>query len=282
MVELIDIEVIAERLQGELLKETQGREFASLASVWVGESLDAESYIKGQKKLAEKVGIDFCLFRVSDQVSQEEAIAKIKEIDENKRVGGIIINKPFPKNWNPEDIFSAISLDKDIEGASPYNLGKIFYGKPAVIPPTALSVLAILDSLRVDFYGKNITLVGFSTLIGKPLALLLGQKLATVSITHIATYEKENLPFYIANSDILISAVGKPGVIRGSWIKKGAIVIDVGIAKKEDKLTGDIEFQEIAKRAAYLTPVPGGVGRLTSLFLLKNFLKVQNSIGRKK
>ncbi|MCF7888356.1 MAG: bifunctional 5,10-methylenetetrahydrofolate dehydrogenase/5,10-methenyltetrahydrofolate cyclohydrolase, partial [Candidatus Omnitrophica bacterium] len=140
---------------------------------------------------------------------------------------------------------------------------------------TVLAVLATIESLDIDLYGKDITVVGFSTLIGKPLVLLLGQKFATVTITHIATYQKQRLPFYIKNADLLISAVGKPHFIKGEWIKKGAIVIDVGVSKKGSKVVGDIEFEQAIKKASFISPVPAGIGKLTSLFLFKNLLKAK-------
>ncbi len=124
----------------------------------------------------------------------------------------------------------------------------------------------------IDLYGKQVTIVGFSTLIGKPLALILGRKLASVAIAHIGTYESGKLPFYVKNSDIVVSAVGKPHIIKGQWIKKGAVVIDVGIGEFKGKVVGDVEFEKAKKKAAFITPVPGGVGKLTSLFLFKNLI----------
>jgi methylenetetrahydrofolate dehydrogenase (NADP+)/methenyltetrahydrofolate cyclohydrolase len=273
MGKIINIEKIADRLEEELMREVKKMPDLSLASLRFGQAPDAQIYVNSQMKLAKKIGVDFFLHNASDQLSEEEAVGEVKKLNQNKEVKGIIVNKPFPKEWKPEEIFSAILPQKDIEGVSPYNLGKMIYGDLTFVSPTVLAVFEIINSLKIDLYGKNVTVVGFSTLIGKPLVLLLGQRFATVSLTHIATYQKEKLPFYVKNADLLISAVGKPHFIKAEWIKDGAVVIDVGISKKESKIVGDVEFEPAVKKTAFISPVPGGVGRLTSLFLFKNLVK---------
>jgi methylenetetrahydrofolate dehydrogenase (NADP+)/methenyltetrahydrofolate cyclohydrolase len=155
---------------------------------------------------------------------------------------------------------------------NPYNLGLLFIGEPLFISPTVLSILEFLKMTGVDLYGKQVTIVGFSTLIGKPLALILGRKFATVSIAHIATYETKLLPVYIKNADIVISAVGQPHLIKGNWVKDKAIVIDVGIGKKGARVVGDIEFAQASLKASYISPVPGGIGKLTPIYLFKNLI----------
>lgn len=275
MAEIIGIDNLVEKFKKELITEGKKQSDGFLLSVQSGHAPDAEAYIRSQKKMAEKIGVDFRLCRLESSLSSKEAFLKVKQFSNDKEAKGIIINKPFPSQWNSQEIFSAISPNKDIEGVSPYNLGRIFYGNPCFISPTVLAILAILRFLNLDLYGKDVAIVGSSSLIGKPLALLLSQEFATVSITHIATYKKQMLPFYLQNSDIVISAVGKPGLIKGEWIKKGAVVIDVGISRQGSALSGDVDFEEVAKKASYITPVPGGVGRLTTLFLFKNFFKAR-------
>ncbi len=275
MGKIIDIKIISDKLEAELITQRKSFPFLSLASFQVGQAPDAEIYIQNQKKLAEKIGIDFSLFRLSGQTSQGEAIEEIEKLNRDKSVDGIIVNKPFPEKWKPEEVFAAILPKKDIEGVSPYNLGRMFYNDFAFLSPTVSAIFAIIGFLGIDLYGKNVTVVGFSTLIGKPLVLLLGQKFATVSLTHIATYQKQKLPFYIENADLLISAVGKPHFIKAKWIKKGSVLIDVGISKKDAKVVGDIELEPALKKASYISPVPGGVGRLTTLFLFKNLFKAK-------
>jgi methylenetetrahydrofolate dehydrogenase (NADP+)/methenyltetrahydrofolate cyclohydrolase len=275
MGKVINTEEITNRLKSDLIAESKTLPLVSLASLQIGQSPDAQIYIKNQKRVAKEIGIDFSLYKLSDKIKQKEVIKVIEKLNQDNNVDGIIVNKPFPSNWETKEIFSAISPEKDIEGVSPYNLGRMFYNDLTFVSPTVLAVLATIESLDIDLYGKDITVVGFSTLIGKPLVLLLGQKFATVTITHIATYQKQRLPFYIKNADLLISAVGKPHFIKGEWIKKGAIVIDVGVSKKGSKVVGDIEFEQATKKASFISPVPAGIGKLTSLFLFKNLLKAK-------
>jgi methylenetetrahydrofolate dehydrogenase (NADP+) / methenyltetrahydrofolate cyclohydrolase len=275
MGKIIDIEKITSVLKNDLIAESKALFPVALASLQIGQAPDAQIYIKNQKRVAKEIGINFSFCKLSEQAKQKEAVKVIEKLNQDKNIDGIIVNKPFPGNWQTKKIFSAISPEKDIEGVNPYNLGRMFYNDLTFVSPTVLAVLATIDSLGIDLYGKDITVVGFSTLIGKPLVLLLGQKFATVTITHIATYQKQKLPFYVNNADLLISAVGKPHFIKGEWIKKGAIVIDVGISKKGSKVVGDVEFEQAIKKASFISPVPAGIGKLTSLFLFKNLLKAK-------
>ncbi len=273
MGKIINVDSIAAKLERELANKSRNLSSASLVSVQVGEAPDAEVYVKNQKKIAESIGINFNLCRFPAQAKQEELIAQVEKFNCDESVKGIIINRPLPTDWKISEVFSAINPNKDVEGVSPYNLGRIFYGDFYFISPTVLSVLAILDFLDTNLCGRDLTVVGFSSLIGMPLTLLLGQKLATVSATHIGTYQKEKLPFYVKNADVLITAVGKPHFIKAEWIKQGAIVVDVGISKKNAKIVGDVEFEEALPKVSWITPVPGGVGKLTSLFLFQNLLQ---------
>jgi len=264
---------ICEKIKQDLKKEVQGLPALRLASLSIGKDYASLVYVSAQSKLAKELGIDYCSIELEDSCSLGDLLGKINELNDDKSINGIIVNKPFPQKFKEEVIFSAIDAKKDLEGMNPYNLGGLFYGEPLFISPTVLSVLEILRSLEINVCAKEIVIVGFSTLIGKPLALLLGQQFATVNITHIATFESKKLPFYVQNADVVISAVGKPHLIKGEWVKKGAVVIDVGIGQIEGKVVGDVEFDEVKKRASFVSPVPGGVGRLTTLFLFKNLIK---------
>jgi methylenetetrahydrofolate dehydrogenase (NADP+)/methenyltetrahydrofolate cyclohydrolase len=273
MAEILDIKPIYEGLKKELIREFRGLGPLALASLSIGKSHSRNFYLFSQEKLSKELGINYHNVALAKGVSLNETLNKLSELNKDKKITAIVANKPFPKNFSEEKIFSAIDFKKDIEGMNPYNLGMLFIGEPIFISPTVLSILEFLKMTKVDLYGKEVTVIGFSTLIGKPLALLLGRSFATVNITHIATYESKRLPFYVKNADIVISAVGKPRFIKGSWIKKGAVVIDVGVGEKENKIIGDIEFETAKKRAAFITPVPGGIGKLTPVFLFKNLLK---------
>ena len=261
-------DVLKERLRARL----KSLPTLTLASLTIGKNYSSQVYRASQKKLAESLGVKYLSLELPQNIRVKDALAKIQSFNKNKKITGIVANKPFPSNFTEEIIFSTIDYKKDIEGMNPYNLGLLFVGEPLFISPTVLSILEFIKMSGIDLYGKQVTIVGFSTLIGKPLALILGRKLATVTITHIGTYESGKLPFYVKNSDIVVSAVGKPHIIKGEWIKKGAVIIDVGIGKLNNKVVGDIEFEAAKKKAAFITPVPGGVGKLTSLFLFKNLI----------
>lgn len=244
-----------------------------LASLITTKDESLKIYLSMQERLAKEMNIRYLPIEFNGKVSLKKIIEKIEILNKDDNITGIILNKPLPKNLKESLINFAIAVHKDIEGINPYNLGMLCIGRPIFIPPTVLSILEILKSIDVKIYGKDITLVGFSTIIGKPLALILGEKFATVNITHIGTFQANRLPFYIRQADILITAVGKPRIIKGKWIKKGAVVIDVGIAKDGKRIVGDVEFDEAVRVASYITAVPGGVGKLTPLFLFSNLLK---------
>jgi len=255
-----------------------------LASVEVGKDDSAKAYRHSQEKVAEELGIKYQPIDLKPDISFGEFQSEIQKLNEDKNITGIIINKPFPFE-NEENVFSLIDEDKDVEGVNPANLGKLFMGNKSIadvtsdepnavlIPPTVRSILDVLvSSGNKEVYGKKVTLVGFSSIIGKPLALILANSFATVSITHIGTYEKGDLADYVKTADILISAVGKPELIKGEWIKQDAVVIDVGTSKKEERIVGDVEFEKASKKASFITPVPGGVGKLTTIFLYHNLV----------
>ncbi len=269
----VEMKEICERLKKELKEEVQDFTSLRLASVSIAKDYACSVYASAQSKVAAELGIDYCPVELEKTSTLDSLLKKIRELNADKSINGIIVNKPFPKSFSDEVVFSAIDDKKDVEGMNPSNLGRIFYAKPLFISPTVLSVLEIISSLELDLYGKEVVIVGFSNLIGKPLALLLGDEFATVNITHIATFEAGKLPLYVGQADVVISAVGKPEVIKGSWIKKGAVVIDVGIGEASGKVAGDVEFKEAKERAAFISPVPGGVGKLTTLFLFKNLIQ---------
>lgn len=266
----------------------------SLASVSLSDDQSANIYCLSQQKTAKELGLEYTSINLSSNISFKGFKAQMENLNKEEKVTGIILNKPFPKKWKikEEDVFSLIDYRKDVEGMHPVNRGKFFrvdsellfllmsFSSSEIffVSPTVLSIIELIkESFKKindteGYRGKRITIVGFSLNVGKMLALFLGNELATVSITHIGTYEKGDLPFYAKNADILISAVGKPQLIKGDWIKKGAIVIDVGTAVKNNKIIGDVEFDVAKDKAAVITPVPGGVGRLTTLFLYRNLI----------
>jgi len=203
-------------------------------------------------------------------VTQKEIADFIKKLNQDPRVSGIILQMPLPGHLDARQLQQLISPKKDAEGVSPANMGMVVYGKPILGPCTAMAIIELVKSTGVDLYGKEAVMVGHSDIVGKPTALLLLDKFVTTSVCHIATGERGTLPDYVRKAEILIVAVGKANLIKGEWVKEGAIVIDVGINRVEGKIVGDVEFDVARERASYITPVPGGVGPVTTAMLLRN------------
>jgi len=272
MAVIFDAQKKYDSLLAQIKAELEAMPKLCLASIAIGKDVSAKSYRLAQEKLAKELGVEYRSLDLESDFPFNEFKTAIGKLNRAKEVTGIILNKPFPSKWNDADVFSLLSENKDIEGMHPANLGRFFLAQPRFISPTVLSVIEMLDESKVKLRGKRAALVGFSSLIGRPLALWLGSKLATVSITHIATSENDDLSSYVKGADIVISAVGKPGLIKGEWIKEKAIVIDVGAGHKDSKISGDVEFDKAKERAAFITPVPGGVGKLTTIFLYHNLV----------
>ncbi|MBU1062215.1 MAG: bifunctional 5,10-methylenetetrahydrofolate dehydrogenase/5,10-methenyltetrahydrofolate cyclohydrolase [Candidatus Omnitrophica bacterium] len=245
-----------------------------LVSVQVGENPASEVYLKSQRKNAENLGVEYQLERLDQKISQDELIKVIDKLNNDKSVNGIILQMPLPSQINAKLISQYISPLKDVEAVHPQNMGEIVFGSAKILPCTAASCMELLNSIQdLKLYGKEAVIVGHSEIVGKPLALLLLNQFVTTTVCHIATGEKGTLPEFVKKAEILIVAVGKAGLIKGEWVKEGAIVIDVGINRVEGKIVGDVEFDKAQERASYITPVPGGVGPLTVAMLMKNLVE---------
>lgn len=245
-----------------------------LASVQVGQHASSLVYIKSQAKVAEEVGIDYRLLSLPEDVSKNDLLAEIAKLNRDPGVHGIIIQTPLPEVLNAKEMVSEISAQKDAEGMHPLHLGEIVLGSSAIAPCTASACMELLRSCPIKLYGKEAVIVGHSEIIGKPLSLMLLNEFVTTTVCHIATSEADKLVGHISAADIVIVAVGKAHLIKGEWIKKGAVVVDVGINRVADRIVGDVEFESAESRASYITPVPGGVGPLTVTMLMKNILEL--------
>lgn len=244
-----------------------------LASVLVGENAGAEAYVRSQRKTAESLGIEYLFHKLDKDTDEDKLIEFIKGLNQDKSINGIIIQMPLPAQIDYKKISQFILPEKDIEGMHPDNIGKIVFGKAKLIPCTAQAVMELLNTAGIDLYGREVVVVGHSEIVGKPLALLLLEKFATVTVCHIGTSKAGKLEEHVKKAEVLIVAVGKAGLIKGEWIKEGAIVVDVGINRVGDKIVGDVEFEEAEKRASWITPVPGGVGPLTVTMLMRNLVE---------
>ncbi|MFC1548446.1 bifunctional 5,10-methylenetetrahydrofolate dehydrogenase/5,10-methenyltetrahydrofolate cyclohydrolase [Candidatus Omnitrophota bacterium] len=241
-----------------------------LASITSGSSKDAEMYVNMQKKTAELVGIEFSSRELGSDVSNETLIAEIDKLNADDSVTAIIVQKPLPEGINHDSVVARIRPEKDAEGIHPFNLGKILRKEADIVPCTPGAIMKILRVENVDFYGKEVVIIGHSAIVGKPLSMMMLNEMATTTVCHIGTFEKGDLTAHARKADILIVAVGKAEMVKGDWIKDGAVVIDVGINKTDKGIVGDVDFSDVSKKAQIITPVPGGVGPVTVSILMRN------------
>lgn len=272
--QIIDGKRIAGEIKERLIKEIEELKkqgiTPSLSAIQVGDDPGTGVYVRAQQRSCEKIGLGYELHQFKKDVSQKELRDFIAHLNEDTGVSGIILQMPLPSQLDGRILQGMIDPKKDAEGVSPANMGMVVYGKPLLAPCTAMAVMELINSVGVKLYGKEAVVVGHSDIVGKPTALLLLDKFVTTSVCHIATGERGTLPKYVSQAEILIVAVGKANLVKGEWVKEGAIVIDVGINRVEGKIVGDVEFEVAKERASYITPVPGGVGAVTTAMLLKN------------
>lgn len=278
MAKLLEGKPLAEKIKEEIKREAASlKKKPVLASLQVGENAGAEAYVRSQMKAAENLGIDYRLHKLEADTSEASLVEFIAKLNQDRAVNGIIIQMPLPQQIDYKKISEHILPEKDVEGMHPANIGKILFGKAKILPCTAAAVMELLNSTGVKLYGKEVVVVGHSEIVGKPLSLLLLDKFATTTVCHIGTSQAGKLEEHVKAAEVLIVAVGKAGLIKGEWVKEGAIVVDVGINRVEGKIVGDVEFEAAEKRASYITPVPGGVGPLTVTMLMRNVVESAKS-----
>jgi len=260
---------LAARLRGELKGDVAELGRVGLATVLVGDDPASEIYIRLKHKAAQEVGIDPIDHRLPSTTAEDELVELVEELNENDEVDGILVQTPLPEQIDEARVMRAIDPMKDVDGLHPFSAGQLYLGRQTLVPATPLGVMHLLDEYRVPIAGRRAVVVGRSTLVGKPVALLLLQANATVTICHSRT---EDLAHQTLDADILIAAVGLPGVITADMVKQGATVVDVGITRTDAGVRGDVEA-DVAEVAAFLTPVPGGVGPMTIAALLGNAVR---------
>lgn len=254
----------------ELTKD--GRRAPGLAVVLVGDDPASHIYVKNKVNACKKAGIQSWLFPFRADAAPTAVLEKVRQLNADDNVDGILVQLPLPKHIDTEEVLATISPEKDADGLHSFNAGLLATGKPGPRPCTPLGVMRLLERYKVDLNGKTAVVIGRSNLVGKPIALMLLEKHATVTMCHSRS---KNLDQIAQTADVLVVAAGKPKLVSGSWIKPGAVVIDVGIHREsndkgESKIVGDVEFDEAAKVASKITPVPGGVGPMTIAMLLSN------------
>ncbi len=272
MANLIDGKAIAAKIRGEIATEVASLKAKGvtpgLAVVLVGEDPASKVYVSMKEKACQDVGIFSDEHKLPAETTEAALLELIDKLNCDLRIHGILVQLPLPKQINTEKVLEAISPHKDVDGFHPYNVGRLVVGKPVFQPCTPYGIMVMLKETGIDLAGKEVVIVGRSNIVGKPVALMCLAQHATVTICHSRT---KDLAAKVAQADVLIAAVGVPEMVKGSWIKPGAIVIDVGVNRVgEKKLVGDVEFEAACERASAITPVPGGVGPMTITMLLQN------------
>jgi methylenetetrahydrofolate dehydrogenase (NADP+) / methenyltetrahydrofolate cyclohydrolase len=265
----MDGTALAARLRGELKDDIAELGRVGLATMLVGDDPASEIYIRLKHKAAHEVGIEPIDHRLPSTTAEDELVELVEELNENDEVDGILVQTPLPEQIDEARVMRAIDPMKDVDGLHPFSAGQLYLGHQTLVPATPLGVMHLLDEYRIPIAGQKAVVVGRSTLVGKPVALLLLQANATVTICHSRT---EDLARQTLDADILVAAVGLPGVITADMVKQGATVVDVGITRTDAGVRGDVEAG-VADVAGFLTPVPGGVGPMTIAALLGNAVR---------
>ncbi len=275
MAKILDGKILAQKIKNELKIESaellKKNILPKLAVIMAGENKASEIYVKNKIKACNEVGIKAEIYNFSSDSCEDELISLIRSLNNDKYTDGVLVQLPLPSNLDENKILSAISPDKDVDGFCDINQGKLIKNKPNFVPCTAAGILEIFKHYNIDVSSKTCTIIGRSNIVGKPLAMLMLNLDSTVTICHSKTIDLKSMT---QNADIVISAVGKAKFVTEDMVKKGAIVIDVGINRDENnKISGDVDFDSVKAKASYITTVPGGVGPLTVAMLIKNTIK---------
>lgn len=283
MYQLIDGKDLAKNIRQELKKENDKLKEkginAKLAVILVGDDNASKVYIKNKSKACNDVGIEFEEILLDSNTTMDKLLKVIENLNLREDINGILLQSPIPKGLNIQEAFEKIDYRKDVDGFNPINVGKLMIGQDGFIPCTPYGIVRMLEEYNIPVEGKNAVVIGRSNIVGKPLSLCLLNKNATVTVCHSRTKDIKNVT---KNADILISAVGKLNMVTEDMVKDGAVVIDVGMNRKENgKLAGDVDFENVKEKTSYITPVPGGVGPMTIAMLMNNVIKAtkqQNGI----
>ncbi len=282
---LIDGKKISEEIKQEIAAEvkeiaSKGGKIPHLAAILVGNDGGSETYVAHKVKDCEQVGFKSTLIRFDDTVSEKELIDKVIAINNDPDIDGLIVQLPLPKHISEQKVIETIDFNKDVDGFHPTSVGKMTIGLPTFVSATPAGIVELLKRYKIETAGKHCVVLGRSNIVGKPMSILLSQKGpqgdATVTVCHSRT---KNIKDFTLKADILIAAIGSPNFVTADMVKEGAVVIDVGTTRVKSsetksgfKLTGDVRFDEVASKCSYITPVPGGVGPMTRVSLLKNTL----------
>lgn len=282
---LLDGKNLSQLIKEELAREVQkmkekGQKEPHLAIILIGNDPASETYVNGKIKSCEMIGFDSTLIKYEDNLNEEELFNKIYEINQNDQIDGLIVQLPLPDHISEKKVIEAIDYQKDVDGFHPVNIGLMVKNIPSTLPATPKGILEIIKHYKIETIGKNCVVIGRSQIVGMPISILLGRKdypgNCTVTLTHSKT---TNMKEVVRNADIIIAAIGVPNFVTEDMVKEGAVVIDVGTTRVADatrkrgfRLSGDVDFENVAPKCSYITPVPGGVGPMTIASLLQNTL----------
>ncbi|MEO6168781.1 MAG: bifunctional methylenetetrahydrofolate dehydrogenase/methenyltetrahydrofolate cyclohydrolase FolD [Chitinophagales bacterium] len=288
--QLLDGKKLSLALQDEIALQVQslkvaGKKTPHLAAVLVGNNAASETYVSSKIKACEKIGFKSTLLQFNSNITQDKLLTAVQQLNDDEDVDGILVQLPLPAQVDEEKITEAISPEKDVDGFHPVNIGRMVKGLKAPLPATPYGILLLLERYKIETTGKHCVVLGRSNIVGTPISLLLSRNTypgnCTVTITHSKT---KNLKEICLQADILVAAIGRPDFVKADWVKDGAVVIDVGINRVEDaskksgfRLKGDVDFDNVAPKCNYITPVPGGVGPLTIAALMMNTLNAVNA-----
>lgn len=275
MTKIIDGKVISQEIRNEVAADVAALQEKSgvipgLAVVIVGEDPASQIYVRGKEKACQEVGIYSEKHELPADVSEEELASLVNKLNAEPKIHGVLVQLPLPKHINEDTIIDTIDPKKDVDGFHPVSVGNLLIGKPGFLPATPYGIIVLLERSGIDIAGKNAVVVGRSNIVGKPVAVLLLQHNATVTICHTKT---RDMTEHTKMADILVTAVGKAKIITADMVKDGVVVIDAGTTRVEGKLYGDVDYDDVARKAAAITPVPGGVGPMTIAMLMQNTLK---------
>ena len=275
MATIIDGKALAQKIRSNLKIDCDELKkkgiLPKLAVILVGDDSASKVYVRNKNRACKEVGIDFEEYLLNDDITQEQLINLINSLNNKKDIHGILLQSPIPSHLEINEAFRAISPEKDVDGFNPLNVGKLSLGQDTFVSCTPYGVIKMFEEYNIDLEGKNVTIIGRSNIVGKPLIQCCLNKNATVTACHSKT---KNLKAHTQNADIVICAIGKAKFITADMIKDEAVVIDIGINRTEEgKLVGDVDFENVEKKASYITPVPGGVGPMTIAMLMNNVIK---------
>lgn len=269
---LLDGKALSQKLIDQMRSKVSAyKNPPGLTVILVGDDPASAVYVRNKHQACEKVGIRSNIIKLPAAIQKQELIQTIEKLNADPAVHGILIQLPLPKHLPSEEVLSFVSEQKDVDGFHHLNAGKFFRGQKALMPCTPKGVIRLLEEYKVEMSGKTAVVLGRSNVVGKPMAMMLLEKNATVTVCHGQTKDPK---FYCQQADIIVSAVGKAGLIQKDWVKNGACVVDVGMNRNlERKLVGDVAFEEVSSKTSFITPVPGGVGPMTIAMLLENTIQ---------